>query len=146
MSVTTTPPTLSRRTTLLGAGALAAGALLARTAPVALAQEATPTVPGGGEIDGAPGVSAEVFSGIPSVRAPGQTLYLARFTFFPASEIFAHNHPGSTSLAVESGMFGWTLVAGTAHVIRGAKTGGADVETMSQPGTDVILAPGDAIL
>jgi hypothetical protein len=42
-------------------------------------------------------------------------------------------------------MFGWTLEAGTAYVIRGAKSGGTDVEELSEPGTDIVLAPGDAI-
>jgi quercetin dioxygenase-like cupin family protein len=70
---------------------------------------------------------------------------MARFTFFPGSEIFSHSHPGSTSLSVESGTFGWTLVAGTTHVIRGAKSGGTDAEEITEPGTEVILEPGDAI-
>lgn len=137
--------TFSRRNTLFAAGALAMGASLARIPLGAIAQDATPTVEGGGEIEGAPGVWAEVFSGVPSVRAPGQTVYLARFTFFPDSEIFSHSHPGSTSLSVEGGTFGWTLVAGTTYVIRGAKAGGTDVEEISESGTEVILEPGDAI-
>lgn len=136
---------LSRRQTLVGAGVLALGAALTGITSSSLAHQATPTVEGGGEIEGAPGVWAEVLSGIPSVRAPGQTLYMARFTFFPGGEIFSHSHPGTTSLSVESGTFGWTLVAGTAYVIRGAKTGGTEVEELTEPGTEVILEPGDAI-
>lgn len=94
----------------------------------------------------APGVTAEVFSGVPSDRAPGQTLYTARFVFQPGSEIFAHNHPGTTSLTVESGTFGWTLLEGTAHVVRGAATGSpTGTEELTTPGTEVLLEPGDAI-
>lgn len=137
--------TLNRRTALLTTGMLSLGAILSRTAPHALAQDATPGVEGGGEIEGASGVWAEVFSAIPTDRAPDQTLYLARFTFFPGSEIFAHGHPGTTSLSVESGTFGWTLLEGTTHVIRGAKTGGTDVEDVSEAGTEILLEPGDAI-
>ena len=136
--------TFSRRNTMLTAGALAMGAALVRIPLGEAAQGATPTVAGGGEIEGAPGVWAEVFSAVPSVRAPEQTVYLARFTFFPESEIFSHSHPGSTSLSVESGTFGWTLVAGTTYVVRGAKSGGADVEAISEEGAEVILEPGDA--
>lgn len=136
---------LSRRHTLLTAGALAMGASLARISPGAIAQDPTPTVEGGGEIDGAPGVWAEVFSGVPSVRAPEQTVYLGRFTFFPDGEIFSHSHPGSTSLSVECGTFGWTLVAGTTYVIRGAKSGGTNVEEITESDTEIILNPGDAI-
>ncbi|MGI8963188.1 MAG: cupin domain-containing protein [Thermomicrobiales bacterium] len=142
---TTLSKTFSRRNTLLTAGALAMGAALIRIPPGAAAQDATPTVAGGGEIEGAPGVWAEVFSSVQSVRAPEQTVYLARFTFFPGSEIFSHGHPGTTNLSVESGTFGWTLVAGTTYVVRGAKSGGADVEEITESGTEVILDPGDAI-
>jgi quercetin dioxygenase-like cupin family protein len=53
-----------------------------------------------------PGVTAEVYSGVPSGRAPGQTLYTARFDFQPGAEIFPHSHPGTTSLTVVSGTFG----------------------------------------
>lgn len=136
---------LNRRTALVSTGMLGAGALLARAMPPVLAQDATPTVEGGGEIEGAPGVWAEVFSAIPTDRAAEQTLYLARFTFFPGGEIFAHGHPGTTSLSVESGTFGWTLVEGAASVIRGAKTGGTEVEDVVEAGVELTLEPGDAI-
>jgi quercetin dioxygenase-like cupin family protein len=79
------------------------------------AQEATP-----GAIaphDLAPGVIAEVYAGAPSARASRQTVYLARFVFQPDAAIFPHSHPGTTLLGVQSGSFGWTLVAGTAHVV-----------------------------
>jgi quercetin dioxygenase-like cupin family protein len=96
-------------------------------------------------IELAPGVTAEIFAGAPSDRAPDQTVYLARFVFEPGSEIFAHNHPGTTVLGVESGTFGWTLLEGTAHVVRGAATGNTEVEDLTEPGTEVILEVGDAI-
>ncbi len=114
---------------------------------VGLAQEATP--PGDGPIsviELAPGVTAEVFAAVPSDRAPGQTLYLARFIFQPGAEIFPHGHPGTTVLGVESGAFGWTLVEGTAQVIREAAAGATEpTETLTEPGTEEILNPGDAI-
>jgi quercetin dioxygenase-like cupin family protein len=56
-----------------------------------------------------------------------------------------HNHPGTIVLGVESGSFGWTLQAGTAHVVRGAGSGGSDVDDLTEPGTEVDLEPGDAI-
>ena len=82
------------------------------------AQEATPGPIA--ETQLAPGVTAEVLAGVPSARAPGQTVYLARFVFQPGAAIFPHSHPGTTVLSVASGDFGWTLVQGTAHVVRGA--------------------------
>ena len=93
----------------------------------------------------APGVTAEVFAAAPSDRAPDQTVYLARFVFQPDSEIFPHSHPGTTVLGVESGTLGWTLLQGTAHVVRGAAAGGTEVEDVTEPGTEVVLEVGDAI-
>ncbi len=122
---------------------MVAGILIARTA----AQEGSPT-PGGpiAALELAPGVTAEVFGAAPSSGAPGQTLYLARFTLQPGAELFAHNHAGTTLLGVESGSFGWTLGAGVAHVVRGAAAGATGpAEDLTEPGTDVILEPGDAI-
>lgn len=112
------------------------------------AQEGTPAVEDSpiAVIELAPGVTAEVFAGAPSDRAPGQTVYLARFVFQPDAEIFAHGHPGTTVLGVASGSFGWTLEAGTAYVIRGAAAGATGpAEELTEPGTEVILEPGDAI-
>jgi quercetin dioxygenase-like cupin family protein len=96
-------------------------------------------------IELAPGVTAEIFAGAPSDRAPDQTVYVARFVFEAGSEIFPHSHPGTTVLGVESGTFGWTLLEGTAHVVRGAAAGNTEVEDVTEPGTEVILEVGDAI-
>lgn len=125
---------------------LLAVALAALPALPAAAQDATPAPGAIAVLELAPGVTAEVFAGVPTDRAPGQTLYTARFVFQPGSEIFPHNHPGTTVLAVESGTFGWTLLEGTAHVIRGAASGEpTGTEELTEPGTEVILNPGDAI-
>jgi quercetin dioxygenase-like cupin family protein len=114
--------------------------------PEPVASEA-PAAPAGpiSVIELAPGVTAEVFAAAPSDRAPGQTVYLARFVFEPGSEIFPHNHPGTGVLGVESGTWGWTLLEGTAHVVRGAAAGNTEVEDVTEPGTEVILEVGDAI-
>lgn len=110
------------------------------------AQESTPAPGPIAVLELAPGVTAEVFAGAPSDRASGQTVYLARFVFQPGAEIFPHSHPGTTLLGVDSGSFGWTLQEGTAHVIRGAGAGATGpAEDLTEPGTDVILEPGDAI-
>ncbi len=124
---------------------IAIGALFARGSA---AQDSTPA--GENEaisvVELAPGVTAEIFAGAPSDRAPGQTVYVARFVFQPDAEIFAHGHPGTTVLGVASGSFGWTLVEGTAHVVRGAAAGATGpAEDITEPGTEVILEPGDAI-
>ncbi|MBW3633220.1 MAG: cupin domain-containing protein [Chloroflexi bacterium] len=119
-------------------------ALAGLVAPGLAAQEATPgpiTV-----MELTPGFTVEVFAGAPSERAPEQTVYLARFVFQPGAEIFPHNHPGSTILGVASGSLGWTLLEGSAHVVRGAAAGATGpAEDLTEPGTEVILEPGDAI-
>ena len=113
-------------------------------APSLAAQEATPGPIAAMEL--APGVTAEVFAAAPSDRAPGQTVYLARFVFQPGAELFPHSHPGTTVLGIVSGELGWTLVKGTAHVVRGAAAGATGpTEDLTEPGDDVILVPGDAI-
>jgi quercetin dioxygenase-like cupin family protein len=125
---------------LLGLAALAAPGIGAQDATPAADADAIPV------IDLAPGVTAEIFAGAPSDRAPGQTVYLARFVFQPGAEIFPHSHPGTTILGVASGSFGWTLVEGTAQVVRGAAAGATGpAEDLTEPGTGVILEPGDAI-
>jgi|SwirhirootsSR2_FD_contig_31_13144407_length_714_multi_3_in_0_out_0_1 hypothetical protein len=115
-------------------------------APMTQAQDATPPTGPIAVIELAPGVTAEVLTAAPSAAAPGKTVYTAYFVFEPGAEIFPHSHPGSTVLGVRSGTFGWTLVAGTAHVIRGAGSGATGpIEDITVPGTEVILEPGDEI-
>lgn len=137
---------VSRRGALQGLG-VAGAAMFLGHANAARAQEGTPA-PGGAiaVAELAPGVTAEVFAGAPSARASGQTVYLARFVFQAGAEIFSHNHPGTTILGVAEGSFGWTLMQGTAHVVRAAASGApTGTEDLTEPGTDVVLEPGDAI-
>ena len=119
-------------------------ALAGPFAPSLHAQEATPGPITVTEL--APGFTVEVFASVPSDRAPQQTVYLARFVLKPGAEIYPHNHPGTTVLGVASGSLGWTLLEGSAHVVRGAAAGATGpTEDLTEPGTDVILEPGDAI-
>lgn len=121
-------------------------ALWAIFVPSLAAQDATPAAGPITVIDLAPGVTAEVLAAAPSDRAPGQTAYVARFIFQPGAEIFPHSHPGTTILGVVSGSLGWTLLEGTAHVVRGAAAGATGpTEELTEPGREVILEPGDAI-
>ena len=119
-------------------------ALAGLVAPGLAAQEATPGPIAVTEL--APGFTVEVFAGAPSDRAPGQTIYLARFVIQPGAEIVPHSHPGTVVLGVASGSLGWTLLEGMAHVVRGAAAGATGpAEDVTEPGTEVILEPGDAI-
>jgi quercetin dioxygenase-like cupin family protein len=130
------------RPRLLALIALCTLAILAT--PGLSAQEATPGPITVTEL--APGFTVEVFAGAPSDRAPDQTVYLARFVIQPGAEIYPHSHPGTVVLGVASGSLGWTLLEGTAHVVRGAAAGATGpTEDLTEPGTEVILEPGDAI-
>jgi hypothetical protein len=125
---------------------LFAALLVGVFAPTTRAQDATPPTGPISVIELAPGVTAEVLAAAPSAAAPDKTVYIAYFTFNAGAEIFPHSHPGTTVLGVRSGTFGWTLVAGVAHVIRGAGSGATGpIEDITVPGTDVILEPGDEI-
>jgi quercetin dioxygenase-like cupin family protein len=119
-------------------------ALAGLVAPGVTAQEATPGPIAVTEL--APGFTVEVFAGAPSDRAPEQTVYLARFVIQPGAEIYPHSHPGTIVLGVASGSLGWTLLEGTAHIVRGAAAGATGpAEDLTESGTEVILEPGDAI-
>ncbi len=127
--------------TIIFTGMFAGGATLATAQDNTPAADAAITV-----YEMTTGATAEIFASAASVRAADQTVYLARFVFQPGSGIFPHSHPGTTLLGIESGTFGWTLVEGTAHVVRGAGTGTTEpVEDITEPGREVILNPGDAI-
>ncbi len=122
------------------------GILFGTFSSAAHAQEATPPADAIVANQVAPGVTAEVLAAAPSMLAPGQTVYVVRFVFQPGMAIFPHGHPGTTVLGVASGYLGWTLLAGTAHVVRGAASAnpGAVID-MIVPGSDIILGSGDAI-
>jgi quercetin dioxygenase-like cupin family protein len=111
------------------------------------AQDATPAASDTiAVIELAPGVTAEIFTGVPTALAPGKTLYTIRVVIQPGSELFAHIHPGTTSIGVVSGTLGWTLLEGTVYVVRGAASGApAETEVVTEPGTVVTLNPGDAL-
>ncbi len=147
MTSSRTGANLSRRTALASIGASGLGLALASRAFAVAAQEATPSTEAGiAVMELAPGVTAEVFAGVPTARAEGQTLYLGRFTFQPGAELFSHSHPGTTLVAPVSGELGWTLVSGTVHVLRGAAAGATGPgEDLTEEGADVVLKPGDAL-
>ena len=110
------------------------------------AQEATPADGAFAAVELAPGLTAEVFTAVPTDLAPDHTLYTIRFTFQPGSEIAAHSHPGTVSLTVTEGTFGWTLLEGTATLVRASASGSpTSTEELTEFGVEVLLEPGDAI-
>jgi quercetin dioxygenase-like cupin family protein len=128
-------------------------AILLGTPPSQLsAQEATPAAaqpnltvgqlaPIGEPFEALPGVELEILNEGQPAATPGQSLILYRVTF-RGGEAPSHMHPGTTVATVESGPFSWTLHAGTVWVTRP----GAAPEEVTEPGTDIILNPGEGLI
>ncbi len=127
-------------------------------APLA-AQDATPAAapslvvgqlsPLGQRFEALPGVDLEFLTEGQLPAAQGQSLVLFR-VLLRGGEIPSHVHPGSAVLTVESGTLSWTLLAGTVWVTRTAASGtpttsGAP-EQVTEPGTELILNPGDGLI
>jgi hypothetical protein len=87
-----------------------------------------------------PGVHLQFLIEGQPAAAPDHTLVLYR-VILDGGEIPSHIHPGTTVLSVESGSLSWTLQAGTASVIRP----GAAPEQVSEPGTEIVLGPGEGL-
>lgn len=143
----TTRPLVSRRDAFVGLGAGGLGLALAAHSFLASAQEATPPATGAiATVELAPGATLEHFAAAPSARAAGQSLHLIRLVFQPGAEAGAHRHPGTVLFAVAAGSWGWTLVAGTARILRGAASDAPGTEeTITEVGSEVVLNAGDAI-
>jgi quercetin dioxygenase-like cupin family protein len=114
------------------------------------AQEATPTAavnltvgqlaPIGVPFEALPGVEITFLNEGQPAATPGQSLILYRIIFH-GGEATSHIHPGTTAGTVESGTFVWTLLAGTVWVTRL----GAAPERVTEPGTELILKPGESL-
>ena len=71
---------------------------------------------------------------------------LLRATFPPGSELRSHRHPGPMLLYIETGALGYTLLDGTAEVVRAAAAGSAEPPEILIPGADIVLYAGDQLL
>jgi len=96
--------------------------------------------PIGETFEAIPGVHLQFLNEGQPAAASGHTLVMYR-AIFDGGELPSHIHPGTTVLSVESGTLSWTLQAGTATVIRP----GAAPEQVTEPGTEVILYPGEGM-
>lgn len=93
------------------------------------------------------GVSVEPLAkGQPS-QAEGYDLVQLRVNFEPGGSIGLHTHPGSLTISVEKGAFGFTLQGGEQEgemeVMRAAVDGTAVPAERLTPGRETILQPGD---
>jgi len=132
---TSTPSMFSRRHALAGAGLLALGATLARSANHAVAhQEGT---------DPLAGTTIEALSGGEPQIAPGNSLVLLRVTMEPGVVIPPHSHPGPVALYVEQGLFGTEFFEGKGTVQPAPVDGTPTAAIEMAPGDDVQMPAGD---
>ena len=118
---------------------LVVGALLVNAPGRIGAEQGTPAT-------GAPtGVTVEVLGRGGSAVVPDRELLLRRRTFAPGASTAPNPADGPVVLAVESGSVGFTVVEGAAQLTRAAATGTPGPAEAIVAGTEVILAPGDAL-
>jgi quercetin dioxygenase-like cupin family protein len=136
---------VSRRTTLrgIGAGGLAALVLAGGLDRSADAQSATPTP----SPTYAPGVYAEILGHKVALAASGYNLQLTRITFDPGAGVPPHTHPGDTVTYQLYGSHVYTVIAGSALIVRAgtAPASGPEGEAMTV-GQPYTIMPGDVLL
>lgn len=129
---------ITRRTVIGGATAVALGLGLGSRFAVHAAQEASPT-------PDPEGVNGIVLATAFPTGAPEMELALRRTTIAPGGGLAAHSHPGAILFAVESGTWGITPLAGTIQLQRAAV---ADTPPpLEEPplGVELILTAGDSL-
>ena len=92
------------------------------------------------------GVSVQVLGRGAPPEAAGQQLSLLRATFQPGSELRPHRHPGPMLLYIETGALTYTLLEGTAEIVRAAAPGTTTPPEMLAAGEGTILHSGDQLL
>jgi hypothetical protein len=94
-------------------------------------------------------ITTEVLGRTEPAQAPGQALYLLRVTFAPGASVAAHTHPGATLYHVTAGALAFTLVDGSASVLRAAGGQPADATPAAEPitvGSAITLNAGDTVV
>jgi plastocyanin len=91
------------------------------------------------------GVTVQVLGRGESAVVPDRELVLRRRTFAPGASTAPHPANGPVVLSVESGTVGFTVVEGAALLSRAALTGTPAPAEAAAVGTEVVLAPGDAV-
>lgn len=94
------------------------------------------------------GVTTEVLGKTEPAQAAGQSLFLLRVIFAPGGAVAAHTHPGATIYSLVSGTLRFTLVDGSAQLVRGANGSPAAADAVAEPvpvGETITLTTGDTI-
>jgi quercetin dioxygenase-like cupin family protein len=97
---------------------------------------------------GSAGITPQILGGgLPSV-APGYAMGLIQLTFAPGATLNAHTHPGTSILYVTAGTLTYSLLEGTASVMRaatGPATPGAVPAAEDLSPGDIDLSIGDSL-
>jgi oxalate decarboxylase/phosphoglucose isomerase-like protein (cupin superfamily) len=104
---------------------------------------AVPAVGGGGE--DSEDVTREVLAQTAPANAPGQEMYLVRVVIPAGAGIPTHYHPGTQLAQVQRGTLTYTIIEGTATVLRGDGDGEPVPEEVTGPAT-VRLGPKDGVI
>jgi hypothetical protein len=101
---------------------------------------------GSGAKGAAPEATREILVQTAPPAVPGYDLYLMRVTVPPGAELAPHTHPGTQGARIERGVLTYTLISGSATVVRAATRGAdATTETVSAPKT-VELRRADVVI
>jgi len=91
----------------------------------------------------APRVYAEIIGHKVSVAASDYNLQLTRITFDPGASVPPHTHPGDTVTYQFYGSHVYTLLAGSALIVRAGADPAGEALTINTPTT---IMPGDVLL
>lgn len=126
---------------------VAAATILAVSAPAGTAAQDVPA-PQPVTLECATDVSIQVL-GTTEVGDGSETLVLVRVLFEPGGRLEAHTHPGTLTVTVESGSFGYTLLEEAEEIVITRAATEEDGEPVQEPaivGEQMELAPGDAFI
>jgi len=90
-------------------------------------------------------VTREVLAVTEPAQAPGFELYLVRVVIPAGASIATHYHPGTQMAQVQRGTLTYSIISGTATVLRGQENGEPVSEQVSGPAT-VKLRAGDGVI
>jgi hypothetical protein len=91
------------------------------------------------------GVRVELLGQGTPPEAAGQQLSLIRATFGPGGELRPHRHPGPMLLYIEAGALAYTLMDGSAEIVRAGAPSDAPPEMLAA-GQGTVLQLGDQLL
>ena len=109
-----------------------------------VAQESTP-MPGMDMPAGAVGLTSMVLARMEPPQAPGLELQLARVEVAEGATVAPHNHPGSIAFCLESGVFMFGVVEGTATRTQAATVATPEAAEELTAGSEVTLQAGDCL-